>query len=250
MRAALIPPKGYEATALKSDIHLVLPLPPLVDSEEYLDTYKEARRQGHYIILDNGCAEGQLVDGGVLMAFARLIGAHEIVAPDIMNDAGATQKATEAWLAEHEEAHDYNIMGVVQGTYMKQRMELIKYYADQPCISTLGVPKACITGPDSTERLELVEAILNQYGDRFKIHLLGLSKHFCTEMLTICYPKEVRSMDSAQPYKVTELGRMLVPKHARAARRQGYFSRTKYVMDSLLEHNIDVFKSWAASNEG
>jgi hypothetical protein len=249
VRAALIPPRGYESTALESDIHLVLPLPPLVDNQAYLETYAIARRRGHYIILDNGCAEGQLVDGDVLYSFAKLIGAHEIVAPDIMNNATATLDATKKWLKDFPDMIDYNIMGVVQGTTMTTREYVLSEYAKMDAITTVGIPKAAIEEPDSTARLELVETILEKYPDRFKIHLLGLSKHFPTEMMSLRYPEEVRSMDSAQPYKIAERGQVMSTAHPWAVRRANYFSRTKPVMDSLLAHNIEVFKNWAASNE-
>src|SRR5882757_5645454 len=121
MRAALIPPKGYEDYALNSNIHLVLPLPPLIQNMKYLDVYQRAQRRGDFVILDNGCAEGQLVSGHHLLNVARAIRAHEIVAPDVMGDAAATLTATTNFIFDYQEARDYSIMAVLQGETPDER---------------------------------------------------------------------------------------------------------------------------------
>lgn len=251
MKAALIPPKGYEATALMSNIHLVLPLTELIWNSEYVDTYRQARKRGDYIILDNGAAEAQLVDGSQLMSFANTIGAHEVVAPDIMGNASKTYDATVEFLKDFPQAEDYSIMGVVQGQEFADRTRLARSFNSIDAITTLGIPKIHISRGGSPMRLRLVEHILYTFPGRFKIHLLGLSSSYPTEVRDLDFPKEVRSIDSALPYKATEDGLPLATKNvSHSKRRKNYFTKTSFVQTELLEQNVNTFMQWARHNEG
>jgi len=250
MKAALIPPRGYEHTALESNIHLVLPLKSLTSNLEYLATYVAARKRGDYIILDNGCAEGQLVDGRTLLDFARVIGAHEIVAPDVMGEPGPTLEATRNFLEGNDEAADYNIMAVLQGSTHDERAYLLKTFARISAITAIGIPKVLSTHQGCTTRHEIVEFITKKYPDRFDIHLLGLNGAFPNEILQIAFGNKVRSMDSAQPYKLAQAGKMMAPSVAWAPRSDTYFTHKKGVDPRTLAWNIQVFKDWAALHEG
>ena len=220
MRAALIPPRGYERTVLMSDIHLVLPLPGLVDNPEYIRTYEEARTAGHYIILDNGCAEGSLVSEEFLLEFARKIRPHEIVAPDALDMGAHTYNLTVAFLRDYPEAQDYNIMAVLQGETFAERKIYLEEYAGMDAITTIGIPKIQVRTEGSDARIKTARFIEKRYPGRFKIHLLGLNRRFPTEMLDLPWSTTtVRSMDSAQPYKITESGRMMTARQCCDERR-------------------------------
>lgn len=250
MRAALIPPKGFERTALESDIHLVLPLPSLMHNMTYLSTYAEARKRGDYLILDNGCAEGQLVDGNRLLEVARALRVHEIVAPDVMNNTNATYLATTEFIDKNPEAADYNIMAVLQGQDHDERRELLRKFFLIESITAIGIPKVLVRRDGDTIRLDIVDMINRMYPKRFDIHLLGLNGVFPTEILDSPFDAgSFRSMDSTQPYKVTEENNILTPEQAWAKRREDYFTRKKEVNVRTLAHNIDVFLNWAAMHE-
>jgi len=245
VRAALIPPKGYEEEALHSDIHLVLPLASLRRNLSYLRTYATARARGHYIILDNGCAENQLANGEDLLNFARAIKPHEIVAPDVMNDAAATLEATNAFLDEYgPEASNYNIMGVLQGQELSDRQFLLKKYAQNSLITAIGIPKVLVTHEDLEIRRKIARAIHRVYPKRFKIHLLGLNSIYPQEMYHVQF-EGVRSMDSAQPFKLAEVGKQLTTIDAWSTRRSDYFTVKKEVDPRVLAANIRIFKEWA-----
>jgi len=250
MRAALIPPKGYEAKALESDIHLVLPLPPLVKSYSYLHTYKTARDRGDYIILDNGCAEGQLVDGKTLLEFAAKIRAHEIVAPDVLKDASQTLELTRNFLLSNPEASDYNIMAVLQGETTDERNYLLKQYARMDAVTAIGIPKVLVNRYSDDVRAIIAKKIHKNYPGRFQIHLLGLSNNYPNE-IHVGHFKEskIRSMDSAQPFKLTEKSIDMNPIHCWALRRRDYFETMRVVDAKLLQRNIETFKTWARNIE-
>lgn len=234
--------------ALQSDIHLVLPLPPLVSNLAYLRTYQTARARGDYIILDNGCAEGKLATGEELLNFARAIKPHEIVAPDVMNDAGETLEATNSFLNEYPEAQQYNVMAVLQGQELADRQFLLKQYAKNDLITTIGIPKALVTRGDFDIRGRIARAIHRVYPKRFQIHLLGLNRLFPAEMFVMEF-NGVRSMDSTQPFKLAEEGKLLRPIDAWSGRRDDYFTNKKEVNPRTLMANIETFKKWAGQRE-
>jgi len=250
MKAALIPPRGLEMTALMSDIHLVLPLRELITNTDYVSAYTKARSRGDYVILDNGCAEAQLVDGLTLVKFATQIGAHEIVAPDVMDDAERTFELTRYFLKEYPDALDYNIMGVLQGEDMEQRATLARAFDKIDAITTLGIPKVHIRRAGSEMRHRIVEWVLEMFPGRFKIHLLGLSRHYPTEIRDQDFPSEVRSVDSALPYKLAEDGIRMAGRFVQhSKRRTSFFTKFAGVDQELLLQNIATFKQWAAHNE-
>lgn len=251
MKAALIPPKGFEYTALKSDMHLVLPLDECRNNEAYLTTYRAARMLGHYIILDNGCAEGRLVDGDVLLDFAREIGAHEVVAPDVMGDPSATVGLTFEWLNQyHVLAGDFNIMAVLQGHEDPDDWKyVVKKYAGNELITTLGIPKIHVTHNGRNARVNIVEWVLRNYPARFKIHLLGLSGEHPLEVKYGVFDKRVRSMDSAQPYKVAAAGHTLNGLHNWEKRLPTYFAEPMKADAALVLENCRRFIEWGKMHE-
>jgi hypothetical protein len=219
-----------------------------INNPDYIRTYRDARQLGHYIILDNGCAEGDLATSHQLLAFAGTIKPHEIVAPDVLDDGERTLEMTLEFIHDDNGATDYNIMAVLQGTSHEERKRYLRKYAKEDAITAIGVPKIQVRTQGSDGRLKTVRYINQEYGDRFDIHLLGLNKKFPTEMFDLPWgTTTVRSMDSAQPYKVTEGGRLMTGLNAWGDRRADYFSRQQIVDDELLDMNIEVFKQWAGA---
>jgi len=53
-------------------------------------------------------------------------------------------------------------------------------------------------------------------------------------------------MDSAQPYKMTEVGHYLTIVDGYAQRRSDYFSRFVKVNETMLSDNINTFLDWAS----
>jgi hypothetical protein len=240
VKVALIPPKGYEVTALRSYYHLVLP-ETLTDSGGYTDyvtTYQRASARGDTVILDNGCYEGKLASGDELMDYAALIGATEIVAPDVMNDSVATHRATKQFIEDHPKSRWYKIMAVVQGSDWQ---DLVHEYSKMIHVTTLGIPKAQIKVLGDPTRSEIARWIYIKYADRFKIHLLGMHRLNLNELESS--PPFVRSVDSALPYKFAEIGMMLSETSTPPKRRRDYFTNYVPVSDELLGWNIEQFEA-------
>jgi len=250
MKAALIPPKGYEATALRSNIHLALPLRDTRANPHYEAYLQEARRRDHYIILDNGCAEGDLVTTATLLRYAEAWRVNEIVAPDVMGDAIETMRLTDEFVTQMCSVRDrrrrFKIMGVLQGGYRTDGKLLEAF--DLMGIDVVGIPKVRVQDEGDSNRLGVAQFIESCYPGRFKIHLLGLNNNWPSEMYHLArrFPVSVRSMDSAQPYKMTEVGHYLTIVDGYAQRRSDYFSRFVKVNETMLSDNINTFLDWAS----
>ena len=244
MKAALIPPKGYEYTALSSNIHLGLPLWETRTNPDYIDYLRAAHERGDYIIMDNGCAEGKLVDSKTLMEFAHSVLADEVVAPDVMGFMQPTLTTTMQFVEEIR-GEQINVMGVLQGQSIHEIEELLSHYVITPTITAVGIPKVHVKHSFDHSRANIARLIMERYPGRFEIHLLGNSKFFPSELYDIPFPEGIRSMDSALPYKATEAGTPLVPSMPHPKRRGDYFLTCRPVDTIRLKANILVFRDWA-----
>jgi len=247
MKAALIPPKGYESTAHQySSIHLGLPIPDCVNNPDYVQYLQDAHGKSHYIIMDNGCAEGQLVDPEAMLRFAKFVGADEVVAPDVMGNMAETLRLTQEFEQNHK--HGFNVMGVLQGQNREEIEHLLACYYDMD-INTIGIPKVLIRKSGDRIRSGVARMIQDTYKHRFAIHLLGLSSKFPTEMHDVDFPSRIRSMDSAQPYKVSEDDVTLQYSTIHHKRREDYFREFKWMNSTLLRINIMTFIGWAEKHD-
>jgi hypothetical protein len=248
VKAALIPSRGYEQHALASDIHLALPLEDTRSNLQYSAYLRTARWRNDYIILDNGVAEGQLVDNDTLMMYGKMIGAHEVVAPDVMSDAEQTLALTKEFMDGLKSWENKpRIMGVLQGN--GDELEVLLDEFEALGINTIGIPKVHVKSEGDDVRAKIADMIDFKYPDRFDIHLLGLNKVFPTEMKVIDFPTQIRSMDSAQPFKAAEADAQLSHSTGYHPRRADYFSVEVWTNPTLLHLNIITFKEWAARNE-
>jgi hypothetical protein len=254
MKAALIPPYGQEWTALRSTIHLALPIFHTRVNPHYEAYLKEARRRDHFIILDNGCAEDELVDGDLLSDYAGRWRVNEIVLPDAMSDAQHTLELTDQFMTNYGKAlhTHYRLMGVLQGGgtgdfLTDGSIQLLEAFS-QMGVDTIGIPKVRVRRDGDTVRLEIAQYIDAAYPGRFKIHLLGLSKAWPAEMYYTSKrynPNSIRSMDSAAPYKLAEAEQFMTVANAWAPRRPDYFTKYRQTRTDLIDDNINIFLDWA-----
>lgn len=247
MKAALIAPKGYEHTVLQSDIHLILPFKDTLSNPNYLRTYMDAKDRGDYIILDNGCAEGDLVTNQALAEAAHVFQPDEVVAPDVMGSYTGTRALTHEFLREFE--GDYKIMAVLQGEYWIDLEALLAYYVTEARITTIGIPKVLVKNRGDTMRVRIARHIAATYPDRFDIHLLGASPHFTDELDLLSFSSGIRSTDSALPYKFTYAKQELGFDKAHVKRWPGYFKEEVNLDPELLESNVRTYMRWAARHK-
>jgi hypothetical protein len=261
VKAALIPAKGYYATAtLKSDFHLVL---AQIEDKSYKDTYTYTNiDEDSYVIVDNGAAEGSTVDDEQLLEAVRFYSADEVVIPDVMGDMKATierkdkfLKSAEATDADHGIYNGVHFMGVVQGQTFDEVAECIDNFLDDERIDVIGVPRHLLTTfKDSHARFHVLMYMEKRKGWEQKVHLLGTNNVWPSEILGIAqqFPW-VRSCDSSLPYNYT-IGEARLDEatelREHIGRPDGYFTRTWELDMDLLNDNIDTYLGWARGTEG
>lgn len=221
MKTALIPPIPALPRYGIGDFHLLLS--HLLEEPLYFVHYKNQRRRGAYLVLDNSAHEHRTGEDALTLAnWARELDAQEVVVPDSLEDAAGTVDrailAHEAWY-EGDSAVMSNLdpalMYVPQG----------KDYSDwQDCLKELvgihlytakryGIRQDFVIGISKDYEvwhggiLKLLQddiyplrADALKSGIKMQTHLLGWGRNLweLEEMATAC--PWIRSTDSAKPF--------------------------------------------------
>lgn len=217
MKMATIVPQNYLELTADAPIHMALAhLIGAEGMEAYTDFYKNI---GGYKILDNGAAEGNQVTIQNLIEKAELIGANEIILPDVMKDSRETfyrAKEDIAWLRKECLDNRYKLQIVPQGDslddWLKCASNCIHHFGMD--ISAIGVPKHLVkTCNDRDARLKAIYDLsqLCPEIDQYDIHLLGCWKTplevlFCAKASEQEIIPPIRSCDSAIAYVYADAG--------------------------------------------
>lgn len=244
MKLALIPPYRYLDKTV-DDYHLILP--QYLGDASYKAKYQQHRRQGHYLILDNGAAEGIHFTVGVIHTIATDMMVNEIVVHDVMNEFYDTRDRVQAW-NDYVIPNTFNYMGVVQGKTLDECKDCINFYLDVPWITSIGIPRHLITTVKNamTEiRISLVLYIREQQGNDISIHLLGTSPDYITELRDwgeSFRRHGVRGIDTSAPFNYA-MASELVSDGNVVLRPKGYFKRTE-LNEEVLDLNIKALHDW------
>lgn len=249
MQAALIPPKGLEATALHSKFHLVLPLSVLLRNTAYMNTYKRAAGAGDFIVLDNGEAEGCPATGEELLHAARTFKANEIVLPDVLRDQAATVSRTQKFLSEYgSRLEGYQLMGVAQGISLNNFKWCINRFSEMSLVTTIGLPRLMLkTLRSASTRVDLANWVANKYPGRFQIHALGADADQRKEISWLAkYSDSVRSVDTSMPYNYAISRADLAASVSHIHRPDLYFTASwaGKVNQKQLNSNIETYMRW------
>jgi hypothetical protein len=253
VRAALIPPKGYYETALKSDYHLVLA--QVVRSDDEYRRMYEGVSSDHYVILDNGAAEGEIVSDDELIRTAVRLGVDEIVLPDVIGDYVATISRAEKFLDEQPHNGAFGFMGVVQGNNQAELRKCIDDYGAMQEVRAIGLPRHLLNLLSSDlGRICLLQYLERDYGDPkgypFAVHLLGTNPTWPNEIETIAKTHSwVRGVDTSMPYNWAIAKNTLGPV-AIVDRPENYFTARRDIDEKLLNENIGIYMGWASGTKG
>ena len=198
IRYAHITPNSFNEDADEhNDLHLLL-YHWCLESEEYRNFYKDSVK---YKILDNSYYELRIPPkADELLKQAVLIGADEVVAPDVMHNRRETIGKLTMFLSKSKN-FKFKVNAVVCGDSKAELMECFRYYLTHPNVDVISFSRrGCrVDGEfhDDT-RFELVNRAsqwMKQKGIFKPIHLLGangISDYYRH------WPDEVRSIDSKQ----------------------------------------------------
>lgn len=162
-------------------------LPHLFDQdEEYLQYFKDAKKAGRYIIMDNSLHElGEAYNHDRLKYWIKELEPNEFIVPDVWMNCGATAAQAKYW-KQFKYPKNTKITAVIQGEDKNQA------YLCANLLANLGYKKLCVsygatwyndffphTNPDMGKalgRVRFVQGLLNlkQLKD-IKFHLLGCS---------------------------------------------------------------------------
>jgi hypothetical protein len=201
-------------------------LAQLLDNQEYVRYYRHRAGAGDYIILDNGAHEGKQYDLQKLLQMARMLGASEVVIPDVPHNTELTLQHfyfaleslengsyTEVLM---EECHYPRLMYVPQvplnddafTNFLKAVNRMNKravLTTNDRLRFTLGVPlmyEKVAGGLHSL--LDRITWCIEETG--IEVHLLGWSRDLTTPIDIAHDFPGVRSCDSAKPFVFAKHG--------------------------------------------
>jgi len=275
VKAALIPPIPELPKFGYGDFHLLLS--HLMDNDEYVHHYKEQRRRGAYLVLDNSAHENNSGETAEKLAKQALrLNAQEVVVPDHLFDAEKTVMgaiaAMETWFERGTVSFQELspcLMYVPQGKSeadwvecLKELMRIHIYLAKARLVRrdlTIGLSKDYEMWPGGLSYL--IERYLFPLredawstGIRMNVHLLGWGREL-RELSRIAdqFPW-VRSTDSAKPFVYAMSGIRLTKKKIQMQNPPTYPGRPARYFQTRLDSkgraismaNVRVFKDAAS----
>jgi hypothetical protein len=252
VKLALIPPRGFEAYALKGDAHLIL---AQIRYREYEELYGQACSEGGLTILDNGANEGQIVSDLLLMQQAGQYGVREIVVPDVIGSRDKTvQRARRFWQNVVNSSYPYSTydyMAVAQGTSLSELFDCVATYSKLRFVTTIGIPRHLLqTAGTQMARITLAKHIRENYGNRFQIHFLGTNPSWLAEVHYAAREVPfVRSVDTSAPFNYAIAGVPIKHSNRPIKRPEMYFDVAPTINTVTLNHNIRTMRRWLSGAE-
>ena len=235
MQFCVIAPVSHlHLTTLGNGIHMALT--HLVhQSDDYTKFYQRMVSKNEYVILDNSAFEmekqGKGLDPEPVLKAAKLVGAHEVIATDVLLNGQGTIDSTRAFIKEYVKFFGEEIrlgkpipkiMAVPQGNTIDEWIDCYTRLVHMQRVQVLGFSKISVPvsfgGPNARKvsggviqaRLKLLAHLadskllpsqIGQTGNAPCIHLLGGDDWSGYELDQVSqkYSKDVRSNDSSAP---------------------------------------------------
>lgn len=239
---ALIYPIQMLAKCHKTEYHLILA--HLCRNPIYRDFY---RTVPGYKILDNGAAEGALVDNQELIRIALDLKVDEIVVPDDLLNTEESIRLMHNFEPIATRFPQFRYMGVVQAADIAHAHKCIMAYAYKSYISVLGLPRS-LSYIHRWQRALLAEAVTEglDVGAAFDaIHCLGMHS-WLREPAALCDIPLVRGMDTSTPIYMGLEGLSIIDDEY-IVRPHDYFDRKMDGNEVRVFDNIRAILEWSAA---
>jgi len=176
VQIATIVPTPYLEYVKDDNYHLCL-IQELRKKGYYYEFYSRAAKEGKFVIVDNGAAEGATSDIEEVLLYTMTMGATELQLPDFFFDGIETMKAVEKALKYLEE-YNYSgkVMAIPQGKDIEDWNICLVEMLKHPQITTIGLPKNMVFLGGALARVQAVRALIDykeNSGREIDIHLLG-----------------------------------------------------------------------------
>lgn len=212
-RVAHIVPVSHLEDTVNLQYHMCLA--HLVNNDEYREHFAKMAKEGRFVLMDNGAAEGSQLQPDKLFAMYEQIHPTEIVLPDTLYEPGSTIQKSREFLVEMERRGvQYRTMAVPQGRTLLEWEACARIFVKDTRINSIGISKFLnIATKNRYIRLAaciLLKKLINEYNRQdIEVHLLG-----CDEGPTIvkaCHNEcsFVRGCDSAFAYLQAQAGKMM-----------------------------------------
>lgn len=253
VRLALIPPVSLLKDTFKTDMQLALPH-MLIGNSDYRKVYKKHFKDpNQYVILDNGAAEGNMIDDEDLVSLTWKYTPDELAIPDTLADSAKTIQQAERFFAHHEDAinewQSTTLGFVAQGKSVSECLTTVSIMEASwwsNYVNVLYLPRLIIkeTG-NPMSRIELAVRLNDNYGDRFEYHLFGSAPLWPAEISAATKVPSIRSMDTSVPYSLAYARKDLIwgtMEGDEVNRPVGYFDKDAEKFDRLrVSGNVASF---------
>jgi hypothetical protein len=193
------PIAGLNQFSTLSKSHLVL---AQRKEPEYVEFYKERKRLGDFIILDNGAYETEVVSTDRLIEMAREYNADVVVLPDFPGEPSDKTYHTGMRLVADMGGVPWEWMAVPQGNAKVGSGDVLTClmrFLDEPLVRWIGLPRnlSYLYSDDPGLRYQLARFIQVSHPGK-KVHALGMDRGNYHELWYL-NNAGVRTIDSSAP---------------------------------------------------
>jgi len=186
------------------------------ENEDYMEFYKDIKKLDRerpvplrWMILDNGAFEnGKSMTFDDYMEIVEALRPHEVVLPDVVNDARATVEQSEEFLNKSFGKTHGSFMGVLQGESINDYLYCLEYYLRQSevyKIRSIGIPYHLFYRPTLLRKTNIIKLCKSH---NVYIHILGLPNPY--EILDLKkFGKIITSIDTSLPVSAAAQGMLL-----------------------------------------
>jgi hypothetical protein len=250
VKVALIPTLADLRYIYSTDTQMVLPYLDGFPSDRYpfyLNEFsRRAQKEGNYTIVDNGAAEGKVMDWDRLHEIADRVHADEIVLPDVIGDRAGTLEAASRVKRNSEFKYMYVIQGKTLSECFESLVDALNLNAD-----TIGIPRHLVDIHPFARYIIAKQVLFHTWNDIPPIHLLGTSRLWPQEIKFLNKTEvaiHIRSVDTCAPFLHAIYGKTMYDElFANETKPENYFGRdistSRY---TLLGRNIRTLIEWAS----
>lgn len=250
------PSAGLENFASQSHTHLVL---PQIRDKTYTNFYRSRRKQGDFLILDNGAYEGAFIHNARLAERMKLYEPQVVACPDaLLQDWSITWEMTKRFLTQFHSRLEFSceFMGIPQALPMDINAwwKCAKRMLEDPRITWIGLPRCLYThfGLHDELRSTIAQCIHDVRPD-IKLHALGMADGSLTELEKLAAINVVESCDSSAPVWRGWQGRAIEDSHDWIKDGSAVDFSAALPEDTwYIEHNLDKVLNicWTKTRNG
>ena len=204
-------------------------------NDTYLEFYKRKAKEGKFVLLDNGEAEGNQMSLDTMYDMIKEINPSEVILNDVLDDREATaEKSTIALDFYKSKGYNKQLMFVMQGTDFFDWNKNILNRELLVNIQTVGIPKVISKQWENYDRYDCCKQLMTE---RYNIHLLGCNERI--DYLKYFNNLRVRSVDTALAYLKAKANEY-IDKGDRPNVKMDFINH-QLTDDGLLKKNIEIF---------